>query len=135
MFRKRVVLQFPYSLADQPIVYKLVQDYNLKFNILKAYINSEDGGLLVLELSGEKGDYKKGLMYLEKAGVEYRPLSKDIARNEERCTHCSVCIPICPTGAFEVNDATREVQFKDDLCIACGTCIKICPVSAMEIKI
>jgi ferredoxin len=135
MFQKRIVLHFPDYLADQPIVYRLVEDYNLRFNILKAYINSEEGGLLVLELSGERADYQQGLKYLEEAGVEFRPLSKDIVRDEKRCTHCSVCIPICPSGAFIVDDTTREVQFKDDLCIACGTCIKICPVCAMEIKI
>ena len=135
MVSKRIVLHFPDQTADQPIVYKLVKDYDLKFNILKAYINSEEGGLLALELSGDNRKYKEGIQYLKNVGVEVQPLSQDIIRNEQRCTHCSSCVPLCPAGTFEVNEKTREVQFKEDRCIACGTCIKICPVGAMELRI
>ena len=35
---KRIVLHFPKRLVDRPIVSRLVKDYNLDFNILKALI-------------------------------------------------------------------------------------------------
>ncbi|MEE9366326.1 MAG: NIL domain-containing protein, partial [Dehalococcoidales bacterium] len=49
---KRVVLHFPRRLVEQPVVYRLVKDYNLEFNILRASITAEpeEEGLLVLEL-------------------------------------------------------------------------------------
>ncbi|MBU0478207.1 4Fe-4S binding protein [bacterium] len=133
MISKRMVLHFPHKLVDQPIVCKLVRDYNLEFNILKAYVTPREEGLLVLELSGEGEDYKQGIQYLTEVGVKVQPLSQDIIRNERRCTDCGVCVPICPTGALVVESLTRKVHFYDNKCIACGFCVKACPVRAMEV--
>ncbi len=135
MTTKRIVLHFPNQLAGQPIVSSLVRDYDLEFNILKAYIDSEEGGLLALELSGEDENYKNGIQYLEDVGVKVQPLSKDITRDEDKCAHCSVCVPLCPTGSFEVDTVTDEVHFHDDKCVACGLCVKICPPGAMEMSL
>jgi ferredoxin len=132
---KRVVLHFPHLLVDQPIIYRLVKDYDLSFNILKASVTPKEEGLLVLELSGKEEDYSRGMQYLAEVGVDIQPLSRDIYRNEERCTHCGACITICPTGAFMLEPPTRWVRFLDEKCIACGLCIKACPPRAMEIRI
>jgi ferredoxin len=132
---KRVVLHFPRNLVDQPIIYRLVRDYDLMFNILKASVTPKEEGLLVLELSGEEKDYEKGVGYLAEVGVEIQSLSRDVYRDEVRCTHCGACITICPTHAFELEPSTRKVNFLDEKCIACGLCIKACPPRAMEIRI
>ena len=132
---KRVVLHFPHPLVDQPIIYRLVKDYDLSFNILKASVTPKEEGLLVLELSGKEEDYSRGMQYLAEVGVDIQPLSRDIYRNEERCTHCGACITVCPTGAFTLESPTRWVRFLDEKCIACGLCIKACPPRAMEIRI
>jgi len=130
---KRIVLHFPKRMVDRPIVCRLVKDYELEFNILKASITPEKEGLMVLELSGEQEEYDKGIRYLTKSGVEIQALSQDVIRNEERCTHCGACITICPTGAFELDPITRWVNFHDEKCLACGLCIKACPPRAMEV--
>ena len=130
---KRIVLHFPKRLVDRPIVSRLVKDYNLDFNILKASITPEKEGLLVLGLSGKQEDYDKGIRYLTKTGVRIQSLSQDVIRNEERCTHCGACITICPTGAFELEPLTRRVNFYNEKCLACGLCIKACPPRAMEL--
>ena len=111
---KRIVLRFPRRLVDRPLVYKLVKDYNLEFNILKASVTPEEEGLMVLELSGKQGDYDKGIRYLTETGVRIQSLSQNVIRNEERCTHCGACITICPTGAFELEPLTRRVNFYDE---------------------
>ena len=130
---KRIVLRFPQRLVDRPIVYRLIKDYKLEFNILEASVTPEEEGLLVLELSGEQEKYDQGINYLTKTGVRIQSLSQDVIRNEERCTHCGACITICPTGAFEVDTITRQVNFHDEKCLACGLCIKACPPRAMEV--
>ncbi len=130
---KRIVLRFPQRLVDRPIVYRLIKDYNLAFNILKASVTPEEEGLMVLELSGEQQDYDKGIRYLTTNGVRIQSLSQDVVRNEDRCTHCGACVTICPTHAFEVDLATRRVAFDDEKCVACGLCIKACPPRAMEV--
>ena len=130
---KRIVLHFPRRLVDRPIVYRLVKDYDLEFNILKAFFTPEEEGLMVLEISGEQKDYDRGIKYLTKSGVKIQSLSQDVTRNEERCTHCGACITICPTGAFELEPSTRRVNFDNEKCLACGICIKTCPPRAMEL--
>ncbi|MDD5348462.1 MAG: 4Fe-4S binding protein [Candidatus Omnitrophica bacterium] len=133
MTSKRIVLHFPHRLVDQPIVYKLVKDFDLNFNILKAYVTPQEEGLMVLELSGSDENFKRGISYLESSGVRIQPLSEDIVRRDEKCTHCGVCVPICPVNAFTIDPATRKVLFHEDKCIACELCIKICPTHAMEV--
>jgi ferredoxin len=130
---KRIVLRFPRRLVDRPIVSRLVRDFNLDFNILKASVTPEEEGLLVLEMSGKQEDYDKGIDYLTRTGVKIQSLSQDVTRNEERCTHCGACIAVCPAGAFELESSTRRVNFIDEKCIACGLCIKACPPRAMEL--
>jgi ferredoxin len=134
MISKRIVLHFPHRLVDQPIVYKLVKDFDLKFNILKAYVTPQEEGLMVLELSGKKEDFDKGTEYLQSVGVRIQPLSQDVIRNEAKCTDCGVCAPICPTGALVVDPITRKVHFYDNKCIACELCVKVCPTRAMEVR-
>jgi len=130
---RRIVLHFSKRLVDRPIVYRLVKDYNLEFNILKAQFTQEAEGLMVLEVSGEQKDYDKGIKYLTDNGVRIQSLSQDVFRNEERCTHCGACITICPTGAFEIAPLTRQVNFDNEKCVACELCIKSCPPRAMEL--
>lgn len=129
---KRIVLHFPRRLTDRPIIYRLVKDYNLEFNILKASVTPEKEGLLVLELSGEQEEYDKGIQYLTENGLRIQSLSQNVIRNEERCTHCGACITICPAAAFELEPLTRRVMFYNERCLACGICIKACPPRAME---
>jgi ferredoxin len=130
---KRIVLHFPKRLVDRPIVYRLVKDYDLEFNILKALFTQEAEGLMVMEIRGEQKDYDKGVRYLTESGVRIQSLSQDVIRNEQRCTHCGACITICPTDAFELDPLTRQVNFDNEKCVACGQCIKACPPRAMEL--
>lgn len=134
MVAKKLVLKFPHKLVDHPIVYKLVKDYNLVVNILKARITPQEEGLLVLELKGKKEDYADGVKYLTGLGVEIQPLSQDITRNEKRCTHCGACIAVCPTSALAMNAKTRLVDFDPSKCIACELCVRACPPRAMKLK-
>ena len=129
----KIVLKFPQQLVEQPIICKLVKDYNLEFNILKAYITPQEEGLLILELRGESEQYNKGINYLTQLGVKIQLLSQDIIRNDDRCTHCGACISVCPTGALSIDSITRKVNFYNDKCIACELCITACPPRAMEI--
>ncbi|MEE9491545.1 MAG: NIL domain-containing protein [Dehalococcoidia bacterium] len=132
---RKVVLRFPHRLVDKPIIYRLVKDYDLMFNILKASVTPNEEGLLVLELSGKKKDYDEAVRFLAEAGVELQSLAQDVSRNEDRCTHCGACVTICPVDAFSVDPTTRRVDFQHTRCIACELCIKPCPVRAMEVRL
>lgn len=133
MVSKRIVLHFPRRLVDQPIIYKLVKEFDLQFNILKASVTPEEEGLMVLELTGKRDNFDQAVEYLLSSGVRIQSLAQDIVRNEERCTNCGVCVPICPTQALVVDHETRKVIFHNKKCIACELCVKICPPRAMEV--
>ena len=134
MVSKRIVLKFPHKMVDQPIVYKLVKDYDLVFNILQAKITPNEEGLMVLELQGKKENYADGVKYLTSLGVKIQPLSQDVTRDENKCTHCGACITICPTGALYTDKNTMKVIFEPEKCIACELCVKACPPRAMIVK-
>lgn len=134
MVSKRIVLTFPHKLLDQPIVYKLVKDFDLVFNILQAKITPKEEGLMVLELQGKKENYAEGIKYLNSVGVKIQPLSQDVTRDESRCTHCGACIAICPTGALHIDKKSMKVIFDADKCIACELCVRACPPRAMIVK-
>lgn len=130
---KRVVLHFPKRMIDEPILYHLIKDYDLEFNILKASISPEAEGLMVVELKGDRVHYDQGVQYLIDSGVKIQALSQDVTRNEDRCTSCGACVTVCPAGAFSVDPKTRIISFNNAKCVVCGVCIKACPARAMEL--
>ncbi len=131
--RRKVVLHFPHEQVDKPIVSRLVRDFDMDFNILKAQITPREEGLMVLELVGEESNFQSSLRYLEEQGVIIQPLSQDVRRNQERCTHCGACTGICPSQALRIERESMEVIFDDDACVACELCVRICTPRAMEI--
>jgi ferredoxin len=134
MRKKRIVLTFPPNLIDQPIAYHLIKDYDLMVNILRGTITPREQGRLLVELSGKRGDVDKGMAYLTGLGIEVQPLAQDIKWHEKKCTHCTACIPICPSSALALDREKMLVSFDKDKCIACELCIPVCPYKAVEIQ-
>ena len=133
MQKKRVVFTYPHHLVDQPIITRLVKDFDLTVNILRARITDQDGGRVVLEIFGKRSAVEAGINYVKEIGVEIQPLAQDVKWHEDRCTHCTACISVCPSKALDVDRKAMEVSFLRDKCIACENCIPVCPYQAMEI--
>jgi ferredoxin len=135
MLKKGLVLRFPPEIVDQPIVYRLVKEYNLVFNILKAMITPGKEGIMILELSGDRENLEKGLNYLKDVGVDVKTIAQQVAKNEEVCIHCGACTAVCPTGALFVERQTFQVIYDPEKCTACGFCVSACITKAMEVFI
>lgn len=133
MPKKRIVLTFPKRFVDQPITYNLIRDHNLMVNILRANVTPEEEGRLLVEVSGKRKDMESGMNYLNEIGVDTQPLAQDVRWHKDRCTECTACISICPSGAFVINRKDMSVSFKKDKCIACELCIPVCPYRAVEV--
>ena|SRR5271157_3940800 len=133
MPKKKVVLNFPSHLIDQPIIYRLIAEQGLKVNILRARITPKESGNMVVELNGSKAKVETGLGFLRDLGVEVEFLAEEVRWREDRCIHCTACLAPCPTRALYVDRATMMVGFDGEKCIACELCLTVCPYRAMEI--
>ena len=132
---KKISLKFSHAILDKPIVYKLIRDFGLEFNILRASITQEEEGLMVLELTGDDLSYSKGIDFLKANGVEVELLDKEVQWLEDKCIQCGACVTICPTQALKIDRKTMMVSFDREKCIACELCVKPCPVRAFEVRL
>ncbi len=135
MYAHMYVLKFPKEITDQPIICKLVREYDVEFNILKADILVQQEGLMVLELRGAKAKVDKGLNFLKQQGVHIKSIAASISRDDEKCFQCGACTGICPTNALFVSRPEMAIMFDPDKCSGCGLCVTLCPVRAMEVSL
>ncbi len=132
MIKQKLVLRFPSTLVEQPLIYHLVKDYDLMVNILRADINPNKEGRLMLELSGSEANFRRALEWLQERGLKVMNLKQQITWQEERCTHCGACSVICPSGALVLNRPDMKVRFEEEKCVVCELCLRACPARAME---
>jgi ferredoxin len=133
MHNRIFVLKFPKENLDQPIICKLVKEHDVEFNILKADINMQQEGLMVLELIGHKANVEDGLRYLKSVGVQVEKVAASIRRDDDKCFQCGACTGICPTGALSISRPDMAVPFEPEKCSGCGLCVAVCPVRAMVV--
>ena len=96
MPKKKLVLSFPPHLIGQAITYRLITDYGLVVNILRARITPQEWGSMVLELGDGNERLAEAVAFLMELGVGVEPLSKEVRWHEERCIHCTACTGPCP---------------------------------------
>ena len=134
MYSKMLSLRFPAKIVNEPIAVKLVKQFDLSFNILKATIYPRKEGLMVMELSGHRKNFQKGVRYLKSLGVKVESIGQDIRRDEEQCFQCGACTAVCPTGALHIQRPEMAVLFDREKCSACELCVAACPARAMEVR-
>lgn len=134
LYSKVVSLRFPRRIVNEPVVVNLVKKFDLSFNILKATIYPRKEGLIVLELSGVRKDFQRGVRYLKSLGIKVESIGQDIKRDEEACFQCGACTAVCPTGALYIQRPEMKVIFDKEKCSACELCVSACPARAMEVR-
>ncbi len=133
MYSRILRLRFPATTAQKPIVCFLTKDYDLTFNILNATVLPRKEGLMVMELSGSRKDFKEGVKYLKNQGIHVENASQEVTRDKKKCTHCGACTAVCPTGALSVQRPEMSVNFEQKKCSICELCVPACPTRAMEV--
>jgi L-aspartate semialdehyde sulfurtransferase ferredoxin len=78
MSRMRVRLTFPPNLIQEPIIYRLVKDFDIVINIRRADVK-EDYGWVALELDAkDEATLTKGVAWLKNQGVQVDPIERDV---------------------------------------------------------
>ena len=134
MYSRILILRFPQTEVQKPIVCQLARVFDLTFNILNAAVLPRKEGIMVLELSGNKKNFRDGVQYLKDQGVSVQNADQEVKRSKKRCTHCGACTAVCPTGALFVQRPEMTVGFDQQKCSICELCVPACPTRAMSIR-
>jgi len=134
VYSKILILRFPKTEVQKPLVCNLARDFDLVFNILNAGILPRKEGYMVLELSGTRKNFKDGVQYLKTQGVDVQNASQEVKRDDDTCTHCGACTAVCPTGALSIQRPQMAVIFDLQKCSVCELCVPACPTRAMKVR-
>jgi heterodisulfide reductase subunit A len=52
--------------------------------------------------------------------------------NEDLCSGCGICVPVCPYGARQLDPVKKVVKVNEILCEGCGACAAACPSGAAQ---
>jgi len=127
---KKILLRFPAETVERPLTYEIIKKYGLVVNIFRASISPEEKGFLGIELSGSAEKISEAIEFIKSQGIDVNSLGKEIERDEEKCTHCGVCIAVCPVNAITMKDF--KISFDSEKCIACRNCVDACPFNAIS---
>ena len=91
MYSKILTLRFPRKIVNEPIAVNLVKKFDLSFNILKATIYPRKEGLMVLELSGHRKNFQRGVRYLKGLGIKVESIGQDEFLTDSILRFCLPC--------------------------------------------
>ncbi|HET9490371.1 MAG TPA: NIL domain-containing protein [Methylomirabilota bacterium] len=77
MARTRVRLTFPASLVQEPILYRLVKNFDILINIRRAEVKV-DHGWVALEMEADQETLDRGVAWLRQRGVQVDPIERDV---------------------------------------------------------
>ena len=77
MARLRVRLTFPANLIQEPLIYRLVKDFDIMINIRRADVKA-DHGWVALELEADESRLQRGIAWLKEKGVQVDPIERDV---------------------------------------------------------
>ena len=94
---QNVILRYAPDLVGDPIVYLLVKEYDLIPNIIKASVNPDKEGYILLGLTGEKENYKRAIERLQEIGISVQSLVDRVNWDEDKCTQCGCLLYTSPS--------------------------------------
>ncbi|MDL2228929.1 4Fe-4S binding protein [Treponema sp. OttesenSCG-928-L16] len=131
---EKFVLGYASDMVSEPILWRLVKDYNIKVNILRASISPGMEGSLLVEFDADNPqDLTKALKWLKSSGISCVSVAKRLFWKEEACVDCGSCTGVCFSGAIAMDRESWKMHLDRDKCAACGNCVKACPFGCFSI--
>ena len=81
-------------------------------------------------ISQAYGTVARACTIISKKAIETEPIIAEV--NEDICSGCAVCIPLCPYNARELDEEKNVAKVNEVLCKGCGACIAACPSGAAQ---
>lgn len=73
----RLFVSFPEELVDRPLVYEIIEKFDVVPNIRRANVEG-NSGWLILEVNGEQGQLDAARAYLEGLGCTVNRMEGDV---------------------------------------------------------
>jgi L-aspartate semialdehyde sulfurtransferase ferredoxin len=77
MATRKVMLKYPEHLIQEPVLFKMVRQFDVMPNIRRARV-TDTVGEIALELEGSPENLDRGIRFLQEAGVQVEPLEGDV---------------------------------------------------------
>ena len=61
------------------------------------------------------------------------PKKNDITLVVEYCKGCGLCVDICPTEVYELQDE-KSVPVNAEECLGCESCVEVCEEEAITVE-
>lgn len=131
----KIRLRFRPEDTKQPFVHLFATRFGLVFSILQADITPDQGGRLVLDVTGEQSAIAEALQYTAEQGVSVQVLSRVIRWDDQVCVHCGSCTAVCVQRALTLDPETAMLSFNNAHCVVCEMCTKACPTGALKVEL
>ena len=128
-------IDFNESNVLDSVTYTLVSEFNLRPNVLKAVIDGDGSGYMLVSIMGDEKIVKNGMARISEIGFSVKELTGHIYHDRERCWSCGACVSLCHTKSLYHDPETMEVHLDTKTCIACGSCINGCSVRAIQLEL
>ncbi|MEL6438023.1 MAG: NIL domain-containing protein [Cyanobacteria bacterium J06621_8] len=130
--KKRVTIIVPRNAIQIPLTYRLVKNFNIASNIIRAQVAPNQIGKLVVELQGDIDQIDAAIEWMRMEDLEVFSSYGEIVIDADSCVDCGLCTGVCPTQALILDPETFKLDFRRSRCIVCEQCIPTCPVSAIS---
>lgn len=77
MATRKVMLKYPERLIQEPVLFRMVRQFDVMPNIRRARV-TDTVGEIALELEGTAENIERGVSYLKEQGVLVEPLEGDV---------------------------------------------------------
>lgn len=129
--RRRFRMTFPTHLTDQPVLYRLAQDFSLVMNIRQARVLPDGIGMATVELQGSDETLDEAIGFLQRQGITVAEQERELGWNPDACMDCGFCLPVCePQALCRIRDSGR-ITLEPERCTLCGHCVELCAYGAV----
>lgn len=128
------IAEHSYSLSSRPIAHgrpdlkdiNKAQAFGLKIKEKLKDVASL-GGMEKIRIPGNRPYLEPENLNMIKQVRNTIPFTPDT--DEKKCTHCNMCVEVCPTKAIDPDDVSKIDRWE---CMLCFACIKNCPTQAKQ---